>query len=248
MDHNNILNTLDIDYHAKIAHDIKSPLNIILSSAAILRMKVDTMPEDDQFLRHYIYYIEQNCQRLLRLVDSLLAPAPDDINVPSLKTQFCDIADFIELTAKDLRPYALHDGVELYFKNNVSGPCNLAFDRDHVERILWNLTSNALKHTSRGGTIFLTLDADDDYVYVGVIDDGCGISPEVLPHIFDLYTTDGRSDESGSPSHGLGLPIARELAELHGGTIFVSSKVGMGARFTFTLSRHLPITEHSSSI
>jgi len=241
MDNMTFTNTIDIDPHAKIIHDIKAPLNIILSSAEMLRMKLDLLSEDTQPLRQYIHYIEQSSHRLLRLSDSLLTADAHSAHHTVLRTALCDIGSFLDCIQKDFRPYVRQFGVELHLKNELSRPCILAFDRDLIERLLWNLLTNSLKHMNRGGSITLRLHSDHDYVYISLIDTGEGISDALAAEIFDPHITDGRPWEHNISSHGLGLPIVQELAELHEGSISVSSSSGNGSCFTFSISRHLSL-------
>lgn len=241
MDNTNFTNRIDIDPSTKIIHDIRSPLGIILSSTAMLRMKLDMLSEDTQPLDQYIHYIEQSSHRLLRLSDSLLASTSHSSHCPALQTSSCDIVSFLNCIQNDFRPYVRQFGVELHFKNELLKPCLLSFDRDVIERILWNLLTNSLKHMTRGGSITLRLHSDIDYVYISLSDTGEGISEALAAEIFNPHITDGRPWEHNSSSHGLGLPIVQELVELHEGTISVSSFSGNGSCFTFSISRHLPL-------
>lgn len=103
-----------------------------------------------------------------------------------------------------------------------------------IERVLTNLLENAVRYSPRGGEARVTLMAEDSSVRVTVADTGPGISVEDLPRIFDRFF---RSDRSRPrPGAGLGLAIAREIVELHGGTITAESREGSGARFHFSLN------------
>jgi signal transduction histidine kinase len=103
-----------------------------------------------------------------------------------------------------------------------------------IERLLSNLIDNALGFTPAGGSVRVELSPRDGFVYVCVADTGMGIAPEDLPRIFDrFYRADKSRNRSGGA--GLGLAIAKEIAELHGGTLTAESFPGQGARFTFRL-------------
>ncbi|MBR4075217.1 MAG: HAMP domain-containing histidine kinase [Firmicutes bacterium] len=246
MNNTTMFHTPDTDWRFRIVHDIKSPINIILSSASMLRMKASTLSSEPDTFQQYIHYIEQNCHRLLRMTSNLLEPSPSCH--PKLLTSHCDIVAFLTCTLRDLSLFAEQRNIELSFDNRIPDPCFLNFDRDQLERLLWNLLINALKHSPRGGNITVDLHSDNDYIYIGIRDNGDGITAAFLSAIFDPHVTDGRAEGEGITSSGLGLPIVRELTELHRGTIFVSSTAGGGSCFTFSISRHLPLTMGNASI
>lgn len=231
----------NLDACARIVHDFKSPINIILSSAAMVRMKLSGAPEKTDDLQQYLHYIEQNCHRLLRLANSISDQAAQSSHA-KLITSSGDIGVFLACVLHDLELYAEQRSIELSFQNHLPEPCVLNFDRDLLERILWNLLINGFKHTPRGGNLTISLSFDPDFIYISITDNGIGISPDELSCIFDPRTTNGQKEHSSIPSWGLGLPIVQELAELHGGTVFVSSTPDQGTCFTFSISRHLPLT------
>jgi signal transduction histidine kinase len=98
--------------------------------------------------------------------------------------------------------------------------------------VITNLVANALRHTAQGGTVRVRVSADAAFVRVSVVDTGAGIAPEDLPRIFDRFYKG-----AGSSGSGLGLTIARNLVEAHGGTIRAESQAGRGTTITFTLQR-----------
>jgi CheY-like chemotaxis protein/anti-sigma regulatory factor (Ser/Thr protein kinase) len=117
---------------------------------------------------------------------------------------------------------------------------NVIGDRDRLQQIVWNLVSNALKFTPKGGRVEVTLSDHDGDAQIEVKDSGIGISPEFLPYVFDRFR---QADSSMSRRHsglGLGMAIVRHLVELHGGTVSVESEgENKGTTFCLTLSRHL---------
>ncbi len=105
-------------------------------------------------------------------------------------------------------------------------------DPDRLKQLLLNLIDNALKYTPPGGTVSLSLYRDQEWVRVTIEDTGVGIPPDVLPHIFDRFY---RAQREGRKGVGLGLSIARWIAEAHGGRLSVESEVGQGTTFTLWL-------------
>jgi CheY-like chemotaxis protein len=113
-------------------------------------------------------------------------------------------------------------------------------DRDRLQQVVWNLLSNAVKFTESGGTVSVSLAADDRHCSIVIADTGIGISPEFLPYIFERFR---QADQSTTREHGglgLGLAIAKEITELHGGVLKASSAGrGQGTRFVLSLPRML---------
>jgi signal transduction histidine kinase len=104
-----------------------------------------------------------------------------------------------------------------------------------LQQILWNLMVNAIKFTPRHGRIILRVEREAERYLVSVEDDGVGIPPLELPHVFERFRQVDGSATRSHPGMGIGLALARDLVELHGGTIWAESDVGQGSRFTFSL-------------
>lgn len=237
---------LKTELFSNISHEFKTPINIILSSIDLLKLKLqmDNPAHYEESYAQYLHYTEQNCYKLLRLVSDLLDSTKLEHRSLQLLTSQCEIKSFIQNTLRCTETFAESSGIEIYFNTDIEGPCYLNCDRDRVDRILLNLLSNSIKHTPRGGTVSITLTQDPDYVYISVRDTGDGIPKAFLPYIFDKFQTCSDNFIKKSDGTGLGLSIAKGLVELHQGIITAESAPGEGATFTFSLSRHLP---HSMS-
>lgn len=240
------LEKLTTELFSNISHEFKTPINIIMSSIDLLKLKLqmDDPKNYEEKYAQYLHYTEQNCYKLLRLVSNLLDSTKMENRSLQLLTSKCDIKTFIQNTLRCTETFAQNYGIEIYYTSEIEGPCMLNCDRDRVDRILLNLLSNSIKHTPQGGQIFVNLSDDEDYVYISVRDTGEGIQPEFLPYVFDKFQTCSESFIKNSDGTGLGLSIVKGLVELHQGIITVNSTPGEGATFTFSLSKHLP---HSMS-
>ena len=147
--------------------------------------------------------------------------------------------EVVSRSVEAFRPQAQSKAIELAFRAGadraeLSGRL-VSIDRTRIEQVVNNLLQNAVEHTTEGGRIDVSVAESDETVSVTVADTGEGISSEHLPHVFDrLYRADpSRTRSTGGA--GLGLTIAKQLIEAHGGTIHVESTEGEGSRFTLTL-------------
>jgi signal transduction histidine kinase len=148
----------------------------------------------------------------------------------------------VESTVQTLRPTADAKTVCLSVESSSAGSL-VNGDGRRLQQVLWNLVHNALKFTPRGGQVNVAVRTSEaeGAVRLVVADTGCGISPAFLPHVFERFRQEDPSSTRQSPGLGLGLSIARHLAELHGGTIRASSAgPGHGATFVLELPRALP--------
>jgi CheY-like chemotaxis protein len=152
-----------------------------------------------------------------------------------LDVQRVPLAPVIEAAVETVGPAAVAKGVRLQVVLDPhAGP--VSADPARLQQVFWNLLSNSVKHTKRGGRVQVVLERIHSDLHVSVIDDGEGVSPEFLPHVFDRFR---QADSSTTRPHGglgLGLSIVKQLVELHGGTVRANSPgVGKGATFTVTL-------------
>jgi heavy metal sensor kinase len=211
------------------AHEMKTPLTILQGNLDVALMKARTTEEYREAL---INNLEQ-VGRLIALTRSLLTLAnftsgkPPVHLVPlALEPLIQDMLDELTLLADDRR-------ISLSFESQSVPP--VLGDAQWLKQALINLLDNALHYTPAGGAITVRLQAVGDGVAVAVEDTGHGIEPEHLPHLFErFYRTDwARAKDAGGT--GLGLPIVKEIAEAHGGSISVTSQVDKGSVFTLRL-------------
>lgn len=230
------LEKMKSEFFAGLSHEFKTPLNIILSSLDLLRMKQER--EDKEHFKEdygkFFDYAYQNCYRLLRLTSNLLDASRVDSEYVTLSLANRDLQGLLPDIVASSRAYA--EGRQLEYR----GPQGAAWalcDENAVDRVVLNLLSNAIKHTGGEGRIVVTLEAAGQFWRVSVTDSGSGIDSELLPHIFDKFRTGhaGLSERQGGS--GLGLFLARALVELQGGSIWCESTPGTGSTFAFTLPR-----------
>jgi len=211
------------------AHEMKTPLTILQGNLEVALLKARTAEEYRDAL---INNLEQ-VGRLIALTRSLLTIAnftsgkpPVDLVPLALEPMIQDIVDELTLLADDRR-------ITLTFESQPVPP--VRGDAQWLKQALINLLDNALHYTPSGGAVTVRLQTAGEWVAVAVEDTGHGIEPEHLPHLFErFYRTDwARAKDAGGT--GLGLPIVKEIAEAHGGTISVTSQVDKGSVFTLRL-------------
>ncbi|MDB4927697.1 MAG: sensor histidine kinase/response regulator [Myxococcaceae bacterium] len=230
-------------FFANVTHELKTPLALILSP---LELMIDgefgPLTEPQRATLRSIYL---SGARLLRLIGDLLDLSRLEESRLRLRVKPHDLTQWLRALVAQVAPLTDRKRVELRFEAAAEAS-EVWCDLDRLERVFINLLSNAAKHTPEGGRITVTLDDDADVVRVAVEDTGAGFPPELAERLFERFfqvdseTAQNRYTQGGT---GIGLALARELVELHGGSIHGSSAPGRGARFTVTLRKgrgHLP--------
>lgn len=224
---------------ADASHELRTPVASIRALAEGLLADVEGSP---QAHREYLEDIVRESERAGRLVDRLLDLARLDLRreggITAPRPELLDLAKVVADVVTAFQPLARERAVALALAPAV--PIKLRADRALVETVLGNLVENALKYTQAGGRVTVKVSAPDglDAASVTVSDDGPGIPPEHLPHIFERFYRVDRARSRATGGAGLGLAIAAEAAALLGGRIDVASEVGRGSRFTLVLPRH----------
>ncbi|TMB97003.1 MAG: DUF4118 domain-containing protein [Chloroflexi bacterium] len=207
-----------------VSHDLRTPLSSILAAAGSLLQADVHWSEEDR--RAYAESIVREAERLDRLVGNLLDLSRIESGTIRPEKAWYDLGSLInEVVGRVIRRNADHPvAVDL---PDQSAP--LFFDYVEIEQVISNLLENALAHTPPGTQVRITALLGENAVQVDVSDNGPGVAPAALPHVFTPFYG------SGVNGNGLGLSIARGLVEAHGGRIWVQNKPEGGARFAFTL-------------
>lgn len=224
------------DFVANVSHELRTPLAVIKGYVETLVDSHESMPlgDRDKFLKT----IQRHADRLNSLLDDLLALSRLESASPGLTRERVELGQLLGAALEDFRSRPAAGEHQLHLKVDPAAPAVLA-DPLKLGQVVDNLVSNALKYTPRGSRIDLAARIENENtVVVSVIDDGPGIPAEDLPHIFErFYRVDkGRSREKGGT--GLGLSIVKHIVQLHGGRVWVESRVGQGTAFYFTLPTH----------
>ncbi len=235
------------EFLATLSHELRTPLTAILGWTRLLR----TSNLEETTAAHALETVERNARAQAQLIEDLLDVSRIITGKLRLEAHPIELLPIIEAAVDAVRPAADARSIQLQTEldplvGTVSG------DPARLQQVVWNLVSNAVKFTGRGGRIVLRLERTDSHAQISISDTGEGIKPEFLPFVFDRFR---QADGSTTRMHGglgLGLAIVRHLVELHGGAVKAESAgENQGATFTVTLpllSTLLDATDTSVSV
>ncbi|HEY1335291.1 MAG TPA: CHASE3 domain-containing protein [Myxococcaceae bacterium] len=224
------------EFVTTLSHELRTPLNAILGWVQLLR--AGTLDETARV--HALEVIERNTRTQTRMVEDLLDISRIMTGQFRIDPRPVDLATVVTAAVDAVRPAidakALHLATHL---DPDAGP--VAGDPDRLQQVVWNLLTNAVKFTPRGGRIDVTLERRGSQVEVRVTDTGRGIAADFLPHVFERFSQAEASTSRSQPGLGIGLALVRHLVELHGGVVDVESE-GEGRGATFTVRLPVPVT------
>ena len=227
---------LKTEFFSNISHELRTPLTMILTPVERLIDKHGTSLAAGAV--SMLDMVRLNGNRLLELINKLLDFSKLEAGRMKLKLGPLDVNGLVGELIAAATPLTEQRGIKLRFDADPLLPV-FAADKDKIDIIISNLLSNAIKFTPAGGGVSLETLRADDRVWITVTDSGIGIGEADYDRIFERFVqVDGSSSREFSGT-GLGLSLARELVELHGGQIYVKSQLGQGTRFWFDL----PLTE-----
>jgi PAS domain S-box-containing protein len=225
------VNRVKDEFLATMSHELRTPLNAITGWTSILRRK----PRDESKVDRGLEVIERNAQAQTRLVSDLLDVSRIINGKLRLNLVKTDVLPSIVAAADVVRPAADGKGVRLVVDVDPDIGATMA-DADRLQQIVWNLLSNAVRFTSRGGRVAIACDRAPGGIEIRVRDTGIGISADHLPHIFERFKQVDSSITRAHGGLGLGLAIVRHLVEAHGGSVQAHSEgLGQGAEFRVLL-------------
>lgn len=226
------LSDLKSEFVAKVSHELRTPLTSILGGVDNLIDGIagPLAPKVEETLGR----VHSNGLRLLALINDLLDLGRIEAGEEELRPVRFSLPALLHEVVEMVRPVAQERRITVAAR--AGGELSVVADRDKIARVLLNLLHNAIKFTDAGGAVEAEwAPGRAGTVDVRIRDTGVGIDAAELSRIFDKFHQVRRSRDAGLPGSGLGLPISRELARLHGGDISVASEVGAGSTFTLTL-------------
>ena len=222
------------EFLAMLSHELRNPLAPILNAVHLLRLQMN----EDPLQKQARTIIERQVGQLKHLVDDLLEVSRISTGRVQLRQEQLVLGGIVERAVETAQPLITQHRHELTVSVPLEPIC-LRADAARLEQVLVNLLTNAAKYTEDGGSIALTIErtigSRGDTAVLRVRDSGIGIAPELLPHIFDLFTQADRSLDRSQGGLGIGLCLVQRLVELHGGTVEVYSVLGHGSEFVVRL-------------
>ncbi|MDO5980805.1 hybrid sensor histidine kinase/response regulator transcription factor [Flavivirga spongiicola] len=227
------LYNLKQQFFTNISHEIRTPVTLILGSINRL-LQINTFKEEKQL--NPVNTLTKNAKHLLNLVNELLDFRKLEHNKIQLKVTKEDWVQFCEETYLSFSEIAKQKHIDFSFNSsNLQTP--LWFDKNQMDKVLYNLLSNAFKFTGKGGAINLTLSETEKNATLILKDEGIGISKKQLSKIFNRFYQTETINSFKATGFGLGLSISKEIIALHHGDIQVESKKGLGTTFTIVLKK-----------
>lgn len=227
------LDQLKSQFVANVSHEFKNPLTAIKESLGIILDGLigKISPEQKNMLKAG----KNNVERLIRLVTDLLDVSKIESGKIEMKREQFDVASLVD---EILRTYERDiSKKQITLKKNISQDIGLMWaDKDKLTQVVINLLSNAIKYTPDKGSVAIKLEGSEKEIQLEISDTGPGIPKEDYGKIFDKFERITAEKQEGT---GLGLPIAKDIVELHKGRIWLESEVGKGSRFIFILPRDL---------
>jgi heavy metal sensor kinase len=223
---------------AHASHELRTPL-------AVMRAELDVnlrgdMPESG---RAVLESAREEVDRMSRTVENLMTLAHADEGQLQLLTTQVDLTDAADAAIRSLAPAAANNGIDLHAEDVTGDPPIVEADPHRVHQVLVNFIENAIKYTAPGGVVRVRAWQQGDRAGVTVSDTGRGIPPEARAHVFDRFFRVDRARQRTSGGSGLGLAICREIAEAHGGRVWVESEVGSGSAFSLELAAAAAVSD-----
>jgi PAS domain S-box-containing protein len=235
------LSDLKDEFLATLSHELRTPLNAILGWAQVLR----SGPKDRADLEKGLETIERNARVQTQLIEDLLDMSRITSGKLRLDIQTLQPGAVVEAAVDTVRPAADAKGIRLEkFLDPAAGP--ISGDPNRLQQVIWNLLSNAIKFTPRDGRVQVLLERVNSHIEITVADTGVGIRTEFIPHLFERFRQGDASTTRAYGGLGLGLSIVKNLVELHGGTVHVTSP-GEGRGTTVTVNLPLTVVHRSAA-
>lgn len=224
------ISDIKLRFFTNISHELRTPLTLISGPVEYI-LKNSKLPDD---AREQLKLVERNTDRMLRLVNQILDFRKIQNKKMKMRVQEIEVISFIRRIMDSFETLAAEHKIAFVLKNE-NGEINLWADADKLEKIIFNLLSNAFKYTPHGKKITVFVEERGENILIGVRDQGIGIAEDKRNSIFVRFENLMDKNLFNQPTSGIGLSLVKELVEMHGGTITVDSKLGEGSCFTVSL-------------
>jgi signal transduction histidine kinase len=219
------------EFLSLLSHELRSPLSATSMAAQMLQRNTSDLTQPAKLGE----LIARQASHMSRLVEDLLDVSRIGMGLITVEKKPLDMREVVKIAVEQITP-ALHrkqHNIEVFVPQN---PCFVHGDQTRLIQVIGNLLANSIRYTPDGGEITVVLRAHETTLSVEVRDNGAGISPALLPHLFDMYVQAERPSNRRDGGLGLGLALVKSLVEIHHGTVFAASDgEGRGSAFTIVL-------------
>lgn len=223
------------DYFVNLSHELRTPINIILSTVQLLKSLGEKGDISKENQNKYSNIITKSSNNLLKIINDIIDSSKIESGAYKInKQEDIDIVYLVEETALGMSSLINEKGIELIIDPEVEEK-TICCDPNEIERCIINIIGNAVKFTDAGGEIRVLIKDYDKFVSISVEDTGIGISLEDQEFIFNRFEQGENMNSTHVSSSGIGLTLVKYIVELHGGNISLESEVNKGSKFTITL-------------
>lgn len=224
------LSNIKLKFFTDISHELRTPLTLISSPVSEVLEDQTISPS----VREHLTVVHKNTERMLRLVNQILDFRKIQNKKMKVMVEQTELIAFLMKITENFRLIAEEKQIDFTFKADQE-EVYIWIDRDKVEKIVFNLLSNAFKYTLPGKTVKITVQKSDQHIRISIIDEGIGIAPDKIGSLFKRFETLSKNNNILQPSSGIGLSLVKELVDMHHGDIEVKSQPGTGSEFSVTL-------------
>ncbi|WP_160693172.1 HAMP domain-containing sensor histidine kinase [Clostridium sp. C2-6-12] len=221
------------DFILNISHDLRSPLNIILSILQCYKDEYKNIDNMEQSQKH-MESIKRNGYKILKLINNLIDTTKLEKKHYNIKRENLDVINLIEWNISSIDKYAKRKDISLVFDTNVE-ECVMAIDPEAIDRIIMNLISNAIKFSPQGSSIYINTWKSINQLTISVRDEGIGIPKEEQEAIFNRFIQSSKNNRNENSGSGIGLDLVRYLTKAHNGEIELISEENKGSEFIVKL-------------
>lgn len=219
---------------AIIAHDIRSPMSLIVGFLGLLRDSIDTLERNE--IETKLEIALDSAKKTFTILDNLLNWAINEHSVNDIRQEYADIATLVREEIDAVKSFAIQKQITIYADAIPS--IDVFIDIDMIKSVFRNLLQNAIKNTFLKGEIRIYIAKQEEHIEVTIEDNGIGIKEEIRKMIFSPKKTDMQLNASKESRIGFGLILCKEIVDFHRGEIWVLSDRGKGSKFKFTLPLH----------
>jgi len=240
-----IANKAQGEFLVNISHELKTPLNVIFSTAQLFSMYCNSgsLDEKKDSIIKYIKSLKLNSYRLSKLINNIVDLSKIEAGFFKLSLSNNNIVEVVEEIVMSITTLTDSKGLNIIFDTDIEEKI-IACDTEKVERIVLNLMSNAIKFSNEGDEIIVSIKDKNEFVEISVKDNGIGIEDEHLDIIFDRFKQVDKSLSRNTEGTGVGLSLVKSIVELAGGSIYAESEFGKGSKFTVMLPSEKVLQEN----